>query len=183
MTQIIGLHGPIGSGKTTVAQAMRESLVEANIISFNNPMKNMLFTLLMVSGKYTSDEVTHLLYTQDGKKTELDILQGKTVRHALQTLGTQWGRDCIGHNFWTDLVIAKAMLSDAPYIIIDDVRFESERLAIEENGGTVLGLDRPDVKYDTSHVSEARLGRLQWVANNDTPEHVAKKIIDIFLTQ
>lgn len=86
-----------------------------------------------------------------------DILCGKTVRYALQTLGTEWGRNLIGQEIWLQAArkhIAWLQASGAPGITCDDVRFDNEAELIQELGGVVIELVRPDsVRMD--HVSEA----------------------------
>ncbi len=37
------------------------------------------------------------------KAKPCSLLAGKTPRHAMQTLGTEWGRNCIGDGFWINL--------------------------------------------------------------------------------
>jgi ferredoxin len=86
-----------------------------------------------------------------------------TPRHALQQLGTEWGRACY-QNVWVEhtLRIAKTLLEDATAmyskegglektntlvprngIVISDVRFQNEFDAIHKAGGYVIRLRRP----------------------------------------
>ena len=37
------------------------------------------------------------------RETPHPLLCGRTPRQALQTLGTEWGRDCIGDDVWVRL--------------------------------------------------------------------------------
>jgi hypothetical protein len=83
-----------------------------------------------------------------------------TPRYALQTLGTEWGRNCYT-NTWVDYAIRVASRLEAGWeysapmgvcgqqlhkytgIAIPDVRFKNEVAAIKKAGGVVIRVDRP----------------------------------------
>ncbi len=152
---LIGIAGPKGVGKTTVADALATHL-GATRISFADPLKHMMRTLL--------------LYTEAGKLPEdkaaaIPELQGRDLRYLLQTLGTEWGRNLVGTNIWTDL--ARTRLRRLGDVIIDDVRFPSERDMIHEEGGLVIGLRRSGVEYTMEHESEVPLSGVKYLENNE----------------
>ena len=58
------------------------------------------------------------------------ILDGKSARSAMGSLGTDWGRNMISKNLWANAVRAKIeqrlLEADPPPIVIDDLRFPSD---------------------------------------------------------
>lgn len=129
--RLIGLIGLKGSGKDTAADAL-ETLGFQNV-KFAGALKAMLRTLLSYQG---ADEVTiGRMIDGDLKEVPTDLLAGKTPRFAMQTLGTEWGRELIGQDFWLDTAMKKAATGDT---VITDVRFPNEVDVVKSNGGTVI---------------------------------------------
>jgi hypothetical protein len=118
-----------------------------------------------------------------------------TPRHALQQLGTEWGRGCY-YNVWVDYAIrtAAAILSDEDFgydpkvgvtavgynqnirgVVISDVRFVNEIEAIRAAGGKVWRVLRPTsglVGAAGQHASETALDawgdeRFDMIINNE----------------
>lgn len=117
---IIGLTGPARSGKSTMADrlVMRHGFTR---LSLADPIKQAVFYLLRSSG---CDDADRWVYG-DLKETPCDYLCGKTPRHAMQTLGTEWGRECVGQNFWIEHM--RNRIANTPgKIVIDDIRFDNE---------------------------------------------------------
>ena len=72
-----------------------------------------------------------------------------TPRFAMQTLGTEWGRMVSGGRVWIDWLIRRAnvaLSSGAPCVIVDDVRFLNEAVAIRNAGGSILRIRRSSVE-------------------------------------
>ena len=128
---IIGLSGLKGSGKSTAADFL---VVDGFIkMSFADPIKRMLADI----GLAWKD-----LYGE-GKEEPNDMLNGKTPRYAMQTLGTEWGRDLISPDLWVNVV--KYDILQRPTrdnIVIDDCRFHNEVGMILSLGGIVIYIDR-----------------------------------------
>lgn len=139
----IGLCGKKGSGKSHVAQSLVGSC-GAKIIRFADTLKDMMRVMGFNEGQINGDL----------KEVACDMLNGKTPRYAMQTLGTQWGRNLLHENIWVDMLVAKAK-RETGIVVVDDVRFPNEVEAIRENGGVVVWLDRDSI-YESgdTHSSE-----------------------------
>lgn len=158
---LIGLWSPVmGSGKTTFANALvsQEGFRKTAIAS---TLKDMVRTFLESSGINPYD-AAELIADPELKEAPLDCLMGKSPRYAMQTLGTEWGRDLFGHDFWVSAALKRAVRiqSAGISVVIDDVRFRNEADAIHKAGGYVVQVVRPGVPIPTSagHASEAGLG-------------------------
>jgi hypothetical protein len=135
----IAFTGLALAGKTTCANHLR-SRYGYGILTFAAPLKRMLATLVQIHDK---DATPY-------------ILCGRTVREAMQTLGTEWGRQLIGDDIWLRAAreeVERIQLSGARGIACDDVRFDNEARLVRELGGRVVWLGRPGLKA-MEHVSE-----------------------------
>jgi hypothetical protein len=149
---LIGLYSPAPqSGKSTVAGHLGH-MHGAYRLPFAQHLKNMADQLAYLLPFSESD-----LY--EGDKSQV-VYQGKTLRHLLQTLGTEWGRKCMGENFWVDLWAkdAAGYLEHGCNVVADDVRFPNEFEAVKKLGGQMWRIVRPGVGEDgTGHSSERGL--------------------------
>ena len=157
--RIIGLTGHKGAGKDEAATA----LVQAGFVhlKFAAPIKVMLRALLNFRQVNPAD-IERMI---DGnlKEVPADALSGETPRHAMQTLGTEWGRRQIAPDLWTSIVIARAGLEHCN-VVISDVRFPNEVEVIRELGGEVWRIARPGCRGD-GHLSETLMDGID-------PDHV-----------
>lgn len=131
MIKLIGFAGFAGAGKTTAAKYLGEKHGYIRT-SFATPIKDML----QILGLDTAHLSGHL------KHTPTVLLGGKTPREAMQTLGTEWGRNLVHPDLWVEqwTDAAREHLGARRRVVVDDVRFENEVRAIEELGGKVLYL-------------------------------------------
>ncbi len=167
--QIIGITGRKYHGKDSVA---RELEAEGfTVVRFAGPLKAMLRAF------YEEHNVpTVLIYRKlegDLKEQPCEFLNGNTPRHAMQTLGTEWGRDSIHPKLWVDSL--KRRVADLAKVAIPDVRFDNECAAVHELGGKVARVDAskrvPPHGY-SDHSSETAIGQLPVdfeLDNNGTP--------------
>lgn len=145
--KIIGFTGPAGAGKTTAAFAVVASKHDYCRLSFADPIRHMLMAIGVGA-----------LELGDGKHLPNALLGGKTPRHAMQTLGTEWGRQAIGPDIWINASRRRLLhLLDLGHrAVFDDVRFDNEARMIREHGdGIVIQLDNPNLPARMSHASEA----------------------------
>jgi len=134
LPRIIALVGNAGAGKSTVADyLMREHGYV--LIKFAGPLKAMLRAIGLDDEEIEGSR----------KEQPCDLLCGKTPRHAMVTLGTEWGRDLIGVDFWTGLWMeeAAAHLNSGHVVVVDDCRFENEMHAVQKMGGVLWHIYRP----------------------------------------
>jgi len=154
---IVGFAGKIGSGKTTAARHLIEKHGFERI-RFAGPLKNMMFALGL-----TEAEVDGGL-----KEAPCDLLGGKTPRYAMQTIGTEWGREIIDDNLWIR-AWRRAVDKTQPgeWIVVDDVRFPNEAAEIKKMGGVLIRIDRAVCDAASSHSSEAIAFECDFAFSND----------------
>lgn len=141
---LLGLCGPEGAGKSTVARLLQDRFA-FSVHPFAAPLKKMIEALGVPRG--------HLYGTPEEKEAPLDLFCGRSARHAMQTLGTEWGRQCIGADFWLSAWSA-TLPADAGGIVADDVRFPNEAALIQSKGGAVLCVTRREAEREVKHASE-----------------------------
>lgn len=142
---IIGFAGAAYSGKSTAAMRL-VAHHGFQRIRFAGVLKDMMKVLGL-----TDREI-------EGEAKELPcaLLGGKTPRLAMQTLGTEWGRDIIDRDLWVRAW--RARVDQAPAgvgVVIDDCRFPNEAQAIRAAGGKLFRIVREGAaRIDGAHESE-----------------------------
>jgi hypothetical protein len=139
---IIGLLGPLGCGKTTVANYL-ERKYGAKRYSLAGPLKRMV--------QNAFDLTDEQVYGTQAQKAEVDPRYNVSPRWLLQRIGTQGVRDTLGKNFWVDYLLQSA---NAPLVVVDDVRFKNESAGLREAGHKVWRINHPDAVV-AGHASEA----------------------------
>jgi len=137
MTRIIAFTGRAGSGKSTAA-AYLETLGYTRT-RFAGPLKSMLRALYASIG--LAEEDIHRRIEGDLKEVPDPLLGGRSPRHAMQTLGTEWGRDLIAPELWVDLW--RARVADGAKYVVEDCRFANEATAVAEAGGFIVRITCP----------------------------------------
>ncbi len=162
MTMLIGLCGAARSGKTTVANYLtQERGFKAR--AFADPLYDMLqagFGIYVDGHTEMPLEYRHGLpymmnVPDDMKGSEIRPF-GVTLRHMLQTLGTEWGRTHINKDVWVQLADAWYSQNRLGDVVFTDVRFENEAQFIVNNGGHLFEVYKPQEEWAAfrSHVSE-----------------------------
>ncbi len=131
--KLVAFAGKQGAGKTTISNAVKSKL-GGHVVPFAAPIKDMLASVGV--------DQRHLYGTQAEKLEPVDLLCGKSARYALQTLGTEWGRETIGQTLWTGMWTKRVreLLDSGCNVYCDDVRFPSEIDLVNELGGKVFYL-------------------------------------------
>lgn len=154
---VVAFTGQAGAGKSTATRYLVENH-GYTLVKFAGPLKDMLRSIGMAE-----DEIEG-----NYKETPLAYLCGKTPRHAMQTLGSQWGRDCIGKDFWVN-IWGQRVLSVLRYggrVVVDDCRFPNEAAAVRKLGGDVYMIaGRGGIPGE--HESERGAGEADLVIAND----------------
>jgi hypothetical protein len=168
---IIGIAGAAGSGKGTAAAVLKESgFVHGK---FANALKDMLRALLRYRG-VREDQLERFI-EGDLKEVPTDYLSGKSPRVAMQTLGGEWGRDCMGQDFWVETEFDSK--SGAKDLVFDDLRHDNEEEAILKHGGVVIQLiGRGGINSD--HESEQFVPKnpIAVIENTGTVEELREKV-------
>lgn len=175
LPELIGLYSPAPqSGKSTAAKYLK-ACHNYETHSFAEPLKAMVYSLLCRAG-YFRDQAQAMLYGAD-KEKPIPELGGKTTRHLLQTLGTEWGRGMVCDSIWTELAIKNA--KEVLPVVFDDMRFLNEMQAVRDAGGACICIVRPGTQHATTHASEGALNRDPfdaYIVNSGTVEELHAKI-------
>lgn len=145
MTKIIAFTGAAGSGKSTAAKILYKR--GYNLVKFAGALKGMLASIGLTK--------EHL--EGDLKNQPCSLLGGQTPRFAMQTLGTEWGRNIMADDFWIHLWKIHAQRSN--FVVVDDLRFPNEAAAVRDLGGTIVRITRPASLQNTNyaHASETEM--------------------------
>lgn len=155
---VIGLCSPcMGSGKTTIADELADRY-GFKIVRFAGVLKAMIRTLFEETGLPPATAL-QLVYDAEMKETPLPLLGGQTPRHAMQTLGSEWGRDLIHPELWVNATMGmvRTLREQGHPVVLDDLRFPNEARAVEDVGGCVIRIIRPDARITQAHASEGGL--------------------------
>lgn len=145
---LIGLTGYKGSGKSVVGDHLVREYGFTRV-RFAGPLKAMLRTLGLSEAQIDGDL----------KEVPCDLLCGRTPRHAMQTLGTEW-RNMVGRELWlnaTMLAIEQLRAQGVERFVVDDVRFDFEAIRLRENGARLWRVRRPAIEVpvdENTHASE-----------------------------
>lgn len=151
---LIGICGLAGSGKDSVADLMVRYHGYTRI-GLADPLKAAALRLNPIVYVDHWDDVDYRLSDMvkfrgwDRAKREIP-----EIRQLLQRLGTEVVRELCGPDFWIDYaLVAAGTMSN---VVIPDVRFYNEALAIHEAGGYVYRVVRPGITpLPGGHASEA----------------------------
>jgi hypothetical protein len=142
---IIAFTGLAGAGKSTAAlHLVKRHGFER--IRFAGPLKAMMAALGCTGAEIDGDR----------KELPCELLGGKTPRWAMQSLGTEWGRDLIARDLW--IRAFNAALAKVPAgvpVTVDDCRFPNEAEAVLAAGGIIVRIERPGAGTASVHSSEA----------------------------
>lgn len=128
---IVALCGPEGAGKSTAAKEVARRL-GGKIHPLAEPLKRMLLAIGVPRES--------LYGTPEQKLRPLPEFGGRSGRDLMQTLGTEWGRQCVSNNIWIDAWTRD--VAGEPLVIVDDLRFQNEAARVKELGGSIIKVVR-----------------------------------------
>lgn len=150
---LIGLCGPAGAGKNTVAELLIDSdRCSFHQLAFAEPLYECISVITGISPAG--------LQKRSVKETVIPWI-GKSPRQMLQSLGTEWGREMIHPEIWIRITMERATphLAVGRSVVVTDVRFDNEAQAIIDAGGEVWKVARPGWRCldagTSGHQSEA----------------------------
>ena len=182
--KVIALTGKAGSGKDTVRHILRDHFQYAGY-AFADPLREMIQGLLLDAG-------VSLKYMRERELKEAVIPElGVSYRRMIQTLGTEWGRNCLHENFWVDVLKAKIMSDfsdtfDNFRVVISDLRVHTEALMVRDLGGVIWRINRESAGIGDAHQSESEMDELALdisIDNNGTIEDLTKSVQDLMRSQ
>lgn len=177
---IIGLAGPAGSGKDTVADLLRTHARFAKcafadqlraevcdafgiepLLPTHRPTKEEPHPALALRNCKDHGFIGALLYcsaldAEEGTHAEI-LARPRSPRQIMQWWGTEYRRS-LDNGYWTGAVVAHVNYQCKNHNtrhVITDVRFENEAQAVRNMGGVIWQIKRPDLKVDTTHSSES----------------------------
>lgn len=151
--RVIGLAGAAGSGKSAAAEILARH--GFNRLRFSAPLKTALAALLTELGVPRA-RICRMI-EGDLKETPVPELSHRTPRHAMQTLGTEWGRDQMDPDFWAGPMGQRAaeIAAAGGRVVFEDLRFANEAAAVRAAGGLVVKIEGRGVMLSGDHPSEA----------------------------
>ena len=151
---IIGITGHARHGKDSTADV---------IVKYFGYKKHALADVMKEACRVIFGWTDEHLYGD--LKEVIDPRYGISPRHALQTLGTEWGqyelskydsfKETTGRKLWVNSLLNRVH-GDT---VIADVRFPHEAEAIRERGGFIFRVNR-DYEIDLSHESERAIDEI-----------------------
>jgi energy-coupling factor transporter ATP-binding protein EcfA2 len=146
--RIVGIAGESGSGKSTVAQMIadiyREVGQNTRIVGLADPMKTFCQEIFdwPESALWGPSHLRNV--APEGSSWRRPDGAPLTPRFALQTLGSEWGRNC-DSDLWAKVWQRQTLLRLKSNIatIAPDVRFQNEVSVIKATGGLVIRVVRP----------------------------------------
>lgn len=152
--KLIGLTGPAGCGKDTVAFHLCDAHDFARY-ALAGPIKDMLRAIGVDAETRETKELPHPVF-------------GVSPRRMAQTLGTEWMRDRVCEDGWLRLAARRVVEARASGcfrrrgelrrcrgLVITDVRFENEAAWVRSQGGSIWHISRSAVAPVEAHSSEA----------------------------
>ena len=160
MIQVIALVGKAGAGKTRAGQYLIDHFGYKRL-RFAERLKAMLYAF----------GLDYSVIDGNDKDKPCESLCGQTPRHAMQTLGTEWGRRMIGDDLWVKALERDMMLGIGAGItkfVIDDLRFLNEEVWVKGLISSSLGnihtkiirIIRDVEEMSSTHQSETEMDKI-----------------------
>ena len=165
---LIGIAGKKQSGKDTMAQFFKALDQEYEIKKFAGKLKEVASLLTNYPLWYWEEEK----YKDRKLSSTFNYYTG---REFLQRLGTEVFRNNLNNDIWVNLLFQDYGVDKW---IITDVRFQNEVMAIKENGGILIKMERKTTDSLDTHISENLIDNFAYdyiVKNDGNPEELFEK--------
>lgn len=157
MPQVIGVTGRKYHGKDSVARELAASGYA--VVRFAGPLKAMLRAFYREHG--VDEIIIDRKIEGDLKEHPCPFLRGKTPRHAMQTLGDEWGRQLIADDLWIESL--RYRLEPHDKVVVPDCRYANEADLLKRTGARLWRVEanqRVAPTAGSSHASETEVGSL-----------------------
>lgn len=170
MFKLIGLTGPARAGKDSAARVLvnQHGFVRYGLA---DPIRKMLQSI-------------DVHFSDKDKETPLPKFDNRTPRELMQSLGTEWMRDCVDKAGWLKMAQHEhGWLKHNPScfgMVIPDVRFQNEADWIRQNG-VLIHISRPQVNHKNKHESDKSIPNKPgdfFISNDHTAAFLGKQIND-----
>lgn len=153
--KIIGLTGQARAGKDTVARYIKQYCADKALIcatyAFADPIYDMIQALLGAKSSDFPHGRNVGLYSPDRPSVYADKEKvipglGVSIRTLAETLGTEWGRQVIGPNIWTDMAhrwLEYRVKGLVDVMIFTDIRYQNEADFVKKEGGKIIEVSVP----------------------------------------
>lgn len=174
---LIGLTGFARSGKDSAANIVLQWAGRVGVNARKQGFADYLkLSLLRLFDPYASME--EALIWADNFKLEGEISLSGPVqaftgqrpervisgRTALQRYGTECHREIFDEDFWIDPVLDHYQ-ADQELLIVPDIRFPNEAIAVLAHGGVIWCLHRQNAMTESDHASESGLAD-HWITEH-----------------
>jgi len=177
----IGLTGKARSGKSTVAEILRDQH-GFTIISFADTLREMALAIDPIIGADMGELVWLSELVGDSNGWERAKDEWPEVRRFLQRLGTDGVRNHLGQSAWVDAWRSKADAASGS-VVAADIRFDNEASAVHEFwDAEVWRIERPglvDPSGAAGHTSENGIADhlvTRKIVNNGNLSDLAAKV-------
>lgn len=173
MLTLVGFHGRAGAGKTTCA----DHLVRCGFVkdAYAKTMKQAVSVMFDIPIDILNGDI-HV-------KNKIDPYWCISYREMLQKFGTEACRNTFGQNVWVKAFWKK--YPEVPWrgLVIEDVRFQNEAVAIIERGGIIIQVqndiaDSVPVDHKSEDALPEHLVDFK-IQNNGSKNDLYNKINDI----
>lgn len=164
---IIALTGKAGAGKDYAAAKLAMMLLHYGINCHTHSFAASIYRMLEALGV----DINH--YSQRENKEAVIPGLGVSLRHLLQTLGTEWGRKLVKDSMWVDCMVEHySNIPKDDCLIITDCRFPDEAAWVQSMQGKIIRITAIDQRHSTTtkHESEKMFFEADFtITNNYTP--------------
>ena len=179
---IIGLTGPAGCGKDTVAELLATH-ARFTALAFADALRSEVcrgfgVDLSLLTRRDLKEQPTDALalercsdnsfigvmlkhfFCAHGEHAAQSLVAPRSPRQIMQWWGTEYRRHTCREDYWTRTLKARVHIQQQGQLwrqarhVISDVRFPNEAEAIRSMGGVIWQVKRPDLALDTRHSSE-----------------------------